>query len=207
MRNYMSVISLPKAAKLALLAGPLLPLAAFAQQPLEPVPALPAAVRRALPTGYTVLAAQKGDLNRDATPDWLVVLHRPDEQKTSDVIDHPTKRPLLLFVGGPGNTYTLAARSDNAVYCVDCGGMMGDPFSGLAVKSGYFTVEHYGGSAQRWTRFITFRYDTATRAWLLHRDGSEHFDATDPEHGKTTMRTAKNFGRVPFTKFDIYRDE
>ncbi|WP_324679158.1 hypothetical protein [Hymenobacter sp. GOD-10R] len=203
----MTIFSILQSARLHLLVVLLLPLTAFAQQPLEAVPALPAAVRRALPAGFTVLAAEKGDLNRDATPDWALVLRRPNEQKTSDVIDHPTKRPLLLFMGGAGGTYTLAARSDNAVYCVDCGGMMGDPFSGLAVKNGYFTVEHYGGSTQRWTRFITFRYDAATRTWLLHRDGSEHFDATDPKHGKTTMRTAKNFGRVPFLKFDIYQEK
>ncbi|MDO7875494.1 hypothetical protein Q5H93_12190 [Hymenobacter sp. ASUV-10] len=169
-------------------------------------PPLPAAIRRALPAGYVVLEAERGDLNRDALPDWLVVLHRPDEQKTSDVIDHPTKRPLLLFVGGANGTFTLAARTDNAVYCVDCGGIMGDPFTGLAIKKGYFTVEHYGGSAQRWTRYVTFRYDAATRSWLLHRDGSEHFHALDPEHGTTTARTSKDFGRVPLQKFDIYKE-
>ena len=184
----------------------LLALTSPAQAPREPVPPVPVAIRRALPAGYAVLAATQGDLNRDALPDWLVVLHRPNEAKTSDVIDHPTKRPLLVFVGGAGGTYTLAARSDNAVYCVDCGGIMGDPFMGLAIKKGYFTVEHYGGSAQRWTRYVTFRYDPASRTWLLHRDGSEHFHALDPEHGTTTATTPKSFGRVLLTKFDIYQE-
>jgi hypothetical protein len=176
------------------------------RQPLA-APTLPAAISRALPAGYAVLAAAQGDLNRDALPDWLVVLNKPDEAKTSDVVDHPTKRPLLVFVGGAGGTYTLAARSDKAVYCVDCGGIMGDPFMGLAIKKGYFTVEHYGGSAQRWTRYITFKYDPAARTWLLHRDGSERFHALDPEHGTTTATTAKDFGRVPLTKFDIYKED
>ena len=190
---------------LMLLAGSLGPSAVLAQQPIAPVPTLPAAIRRALPAGYAVLAAEPGDLNRDALPDWLVVLNKPDEQQTSDVVARPTKRPLLLFVGGAGGTYTLAARSDNAVYCVDCGGMMGDPFMGLTIKKGYFTVEHYGGSAQRWTRFVTFRYDPAGRTWLLHRDSHERFQSLDPEHGTTTATTAKDFGRVPFTRFDIYK--
>jgi hypothetical protein len=186
--------------------GLLLALAGPKQAPRAPVPPLPAVIRRALPAGYTVLDAAQGDLNRDALPDWLVVLHRPNEAKTSDVIDHPTKRPLLVFVGGAGGTYTLAARSDNAVYCVDCGGMMGDPFMDLVIKKGYFTVEHYGGSAQRWTRFVTFKYDPAARTWLLHRDGHENFDATDPEHGTSTATTAKDFGRVPLAKFNIYKE-
>jgi hypothetical protein len=173
------------------------------QAPPHAAPALPAAIRRALPAGYTVLDAARGDLNRDALPDWLVVLHRPDEQQTSDVVDHPTKRPLLVFVSGAGGTYTLAARTDNAVYCV---GMMGDPFMGLAIKQGYFTVEHYGGSAQRWTRYVTFKYDPAARTWLLHRDGHEHFHALDPEHGTSTAATAKQFGRVPLARFNIYQE-
>ncbi|TPG66543.1 hypothetical protein EAH73_09065 [Hymenobacter nivis] len=184
----------------------LLALAGPAQAPREPVPPLPAAIRRLLPPGYAVLDAARGDLNRDTTPDWLVVLNRPNEQKTSDVVDQPTKRPLLVFVGGAGGTYTLAGRTDNAVYCIDCGGIMGDPFMGLTIKNGYFTVEHYGGSAQRWTRYVTFKYDPAGRTWLLHRDGSERFHALDPEHGTTTATTAKNFGRVPLAKFDIYKE-
>jgi hypothetical protein len=174
--------------------------------PAQPDPALPAAIRQALPAGYTVLSATRGDLNRDALPDWAVVLHRPDEQQTSDVVAHPTRRPLLLFVGGPGGTYTLAARTDNAVYCVDCGGIMGDPFQQIAIKKGYFTVEHYGGSAQRWTRYVTFRYDPASRTWLLHRDGHEHFHALEPERGTTTATTSKDFGRVPLARFDIYKE-
>ena len=68
----------------------------------EPEPTLPAAIRQALPAGYTVLSATRGDLNRDALPDWAVVLHRPNEKQTSDVVAHPTRRPLLLFVGGVG---------------------------------------------------------------------------------------------------------
>jgi hypothetical protein len=194
--------TLPFLASLGLLLAGLAP----GRQP-SAAPTLPAGIRRALPAGYAVLDAAQGDLNRDALPDWLVVLNKPDEAKTSDVVDHPTKRPLLVFVGGAGGTYTLAARSDNAVYCVDCGGMMGDPFQGLAIKKGYFTVEHYGGSAQRWTRYVTFKYDPAGRTWLLHRDGSERFHALDPEHGTTTATTAKDFGRVPLTKFDIYKED
>ncbi|HEX8326662.1 MAG TPA: hypothetical protein VF629_03915 [Hymenobacter sp.] len=186
----------------------LLSLLAFAgppQAPRDPVPTLPAAIRRALPAGYAVLDAAQGDLNRDARPDWLVVLNKPNEAKTSDVGDHPTKRPLLLFVGGAGGTYALAVRTDNAVYCVDCGGMMGDPFMGLAIKQGYFTVEHYGGSAERWTRYVTFRYDPTARTWLLHRDGRERFHVLNPEQGTTTATTAKEFGRVPLATFDIYK--
>lgn len=182
--------------------GILLAIPAKAQQNTD----LPAALRKYIPKGYTVLNVTSGDLNLDAYPDLAVILKKTGEEKTSDVNGHPEKRPLLLFTGMPGKQYRLAARSDNAVYCVSCGGIMGDPFNDLVIKKGYFTVEHYGGSAQRWTRFITFKYSAADKNWYLHKDGHEHFSALDPEKGETKVYTVKHFGKVPFDQFDIYKE-
>jgi hypothetical protein len=157
--------------------------------------------------GYEVLDITKGDLNRDAYPDAIMVLFKKGERETSNVIDHPEKRPLLILIGQANKTYKMAARSDNAVYCVDCGGQMGDPFTGITIKNGYFSVEHYGGSGWRWTRIITFKYSPSEKTWFLHKDGGEHFHATSREEVKTPVKTVKDFGKVPFNKFDIYKDK
>ncbi|WP_091148074.1 hypothetical protein [Mucilaginibacter pineti] len=76
---------------------------------------LPATVVNLLPKGYEVLKRTSGDLNLDTYPDMIVVLNKANEKETSDVALHPKKRPLLIFIGGPGHTYRLAARSDEAV--------------------------------------------------------------------------------------------
>lgn len=178
---------------------------AFAQTPKLTV-AVPANMKQFVLKGYEVLDITKGDLNRDAYPDAIMVLYKKGEEKTSDVIDHPEKRPLLILLGQADKTYKVANRSDNAVYCVDCGGQMGDPFTGITVKNGYFSVEHYGGSGQRWTRIITFKYNPAAKNWLLHKDGHEYFDATEPDKPVSKIETVKNFGKVPFEKFNIYRE-
>ena len=167
---------------------------------------LPMSVSKLLPKGYEVLNSTGGDLNLDAYPDLIVVLNKANEKETSDVALHPEKRPLLIFLGGPGHTYSLVGRSDNAVYCVDCGGMMGDPFTGITIKHGYFSVEHYGGSGWRWTRIITFRYSTVEKSWFLYKDGHESFHATDPENVKEKVYTVRNFGKVSFARFDIYKE-
>ncbi|WP_158827419.1 hypothetical protein [Mucilaginibacter lacusdianchii] len=177
-----------------------------AQAPKEAV-AVPAQLRGFIPKGYEALDVTQGDLNRDAYPDAVMVLYKKGEEKTSDVIDHPEKRPLLLLTGQADKTYKLAARSDNAVYCVDCGGQMGDPFTGITIKNGYFSVEHYGGSGWRWTRIITFKYSPAEKNWFLYKDGGERFHAADPEKVKTEVETIKNFGKVPFQKFNIYKEK
>nr|WP_213491027.1 hypothetical protein [Mucilaginibacter sp. Bleaf8] len=177
----------------------------MAQQPQEAV-AVPANVKSFIPEGYEVLNFTKGDLNRDTHPDAIMVLYKKGEKKTSDVTSHPEKRPLLVLTGQADKSYKLAARSNNAVYCIDCGGAMGDPFTGITIKNGYFSVEHYGGAAGRWTRIITFKYSPADQKWLLHKDGHEYFDATEPDKVQTKVRTVKNFGRVLFENFDIYKD-
>jgi hypothetical protein len=75
------------------------------------------------------------------------------------------------------------------------------------IKNGYFSIEHYGGSAERWTRTITFKYSTTDSSWYLHKDGHESFSAVDENAKKTTkIYTVKDFGKVKFTDFDIYKD-
>lgn len=168
---------------------------------------LPPALAPFVPEGYTALDTTSGDLNLDTYPDMTLVLKKNGEETTSDVVEHPERRPLLLLLGQGEGTYKLAARNDNAVYCIDCGGMMGDPFMDVVIKKGYFSVEHYGGSGWRWTRTITFKYSPADSTWYLHKDGGDSFHAAEPEKVQTTVRTTKDFGKVPFEQYNIYAEE
>jgi hypothetical protein len=167
---------------------------------------LPLSLGEFVPEGYTVLDTTSGDLNLDEYPDMIMVLKKNGEDTTSDVIEHPEKRPLLILIGQTNHTYKFAAQSDNAVYCIDCGGVMGDPFMEVVIKKGYFSIEHYGGSSWRWTRTITFKYSPADNYWYLHKDGGDSFHAAEPEKTTTKVKTTKDFGKVPFDKFDIYKE-
>lgn len=161
------------------------------------------AVRAFVPAGYQVLDANTGDLNRDAYPDRVLVLRdAATDTATTSLPAAETPRPLLLLLGQPGGGYKLAARNDSVVLCANCGGMMGDPYQAVAIKNGYFSVEHYGGSAWRWTQVTTFKYNPADRRWYLHRHGGESFHATDPD-GKTEthVQTTRDFGRVRFEHY------
>lgn len=171
----------------------------------EDIKILPLNLNVFVPVNYTALDTTSGDLNLDQYPDMIMVLKKNGEDTTSDVNEHPEKRPLLILIGQADRTYKFAAKSDNAVYCIDCGGIMGDPFMNIVIKKGYFSVEHYGGSTWRWTRTITFKYSPADKYWFLHKDGNESFNAIVPEKVKTKIYTTKDFGKVPFDKFDIYK--
>ncbi|UOQ52709.1 hypothetical protein [Hymenobacter cellulosivorans] len=155
---------------------------------------------RFTPAGYRVEAVSQGDLNRDAFPDQVVVLRLLAAD--SSMMGDETARPLLLLLGSASGRYTLAARNDQVVLCTGCGGMMGDPFQGITIKNGYFSLEYYGGSAWRWTHVTTFKYDPTGHSWFLHREGGESFHATDPDKVESYSRTTRDFGRVAFTKYD-----
>ena len=157
--------------------------------------------------GYSILDTATGDLNGDAYADKLLLLKKGGEDTSSDVSEHPEKRPLLLLTGQAGGTYKLAARGDNTVLCVDCGGVMGDPYMQLVIKNSYFTAEMAGGSSWRWTRTVTFKYAPSEHNWFLFKDGHESYHSSEPDKVETKLYTAKDFGKVSFSQFDVYKDQ
>jgi len=159
-----------------------------------------------IPTGYTILDTVSGDLNRDAIPDMILILKRPDEDSLSEISDTDIQRPLLILIGQPDRSYKLAARNDSAVNCVKCGGPMGDPYQETVIKNGYFSNEYYGGGWHRWSRTVTFKYVKTDNAWYLHKDGHLDFAAADvdsTEKDTTYIYFEKDFGKVPFTRFCV----
>lgn len=156
--------------------------------------------------GYELLDSAKGDLNLDEYEDMILILNKKGQSVNSNG-ENPEERPLLILTGQADKTYKQLSRNDNAVYCFDCGGMMGDPYAGLTIKNGYFSVEHYGGSGWRWSRIITYKYSKADKTWYLHKDGNESFHASEPDKVESKILTKKDFGKVQFEKFNIYEEK
>lgn len=123
-----------------------------------------------IPEGYKILDSTKCDLNQDGFTDYIVILKNDKETVESEM-----KRPLLIIEGNKTGTLKMVAKNDDVVLCFDCGGIFGDPYSGITVKKNYFSIEHYGGSNWRWTRIITFKYDQKSQKYILHKDAGESF--------------------------------
>lgn len=156
------------------------------------------AIAKNTPDGWAVLDTMTGDLNRDAYQDLLIVL-RWDEK----FISEDEARPLLVLIGDAEGQLHLAARNDSVVLCEGCGGVWGDPYEGLAIKNGYFSVEHYGGSNWRWTRIITFKYSEKEKTWLLHRDAGVSYNTGDPEGTEEeTATNQEHYGKMKFVDYN-----
>lgn len=179
------------------------------------VTGLPQHLMQFVPAGYTVLDTASGNLNLDAHTDMILVLKRNGEDTVSDMTyDAPVKRPLLILAGEGNNTYKLAARNDNAVLCYACSGMFGDAFTGITVKNGYFSIEHGIAGGQHWESVTTFKYNKEKADWYLYKEGYVSYrmnndTSADAEALVTDVeqqKTAKDFGLVPFEKYDTYKD-
>ncbi len=182
----------------------------------EPVETLPSVLKAFVPNEYAVINVSTGDANLDGLADKILVLRKNTEETTSNYAENkPDKRPLLLLLGQADKTYTLAFRNDNAVLCIDCGGVFGDPFTGTTIKKGYFSIEHGISGGKHWESVTTFKFDKAKGNWFLYKDHfiSYKLNESNDENAEAlvkeidTLETIENFGIVPFDKYNTYSDK
>jgi hypothetical protein len=94
----------------------------------------------------------KGDLNRDGIEDGIEMYE-----------DDNGDRELVLFLGTKKGSFKKVATNSTVVLRADEDGARGDPFMDVVIKNGYFSVEHYGGTAHRWKIITTFKYSKAKK--------------------------------------------
>lgn len=159
-----------------------------------------------IPENYAILKSAQGDLNQDGIIDVALVLYQLGEDTIVPIGRDYVPRPLLLFLKNEKGTYSLVAQNDRVVYCCNCGGIFGDPFYEIDIVDGLFTIYHYGGSSWRWTRDITFKYETISRDWYLHLNQETSFSVFELEEVEASVKTVQDFGKIRFSEFDAFVD-
>jgi hypothetical protein len=155
-----------------------------------------------IPGNHSLLDSASGDWNKDGYKDLVLILKNDAEEQNPD-----TTRPLLLLAGTADGGYKLLARNDSVVLCKGCGGVLGDPYAGIVIKNGYFSIEHYGGSSWRWTRVITFRFDPKSGQFRLHRDAGVSYHTSNPDETTDVISNKAHYGKLLFTKYSYWMDQ
>ena len=175
----------------------LAPITVFAQNSALKIPD---EVKVFVEQGTTAIALETADLNGDGKKDFILVTEKSKPQPTDD--DTDDSRSLIILTRDRAGKLTLAARNEKVVYCRSCGGSFGDPFDGVEVKRGQFTVYNYGGSWQRWGDQYQFNYSRRDRTWQLVWVQKINYDSHDPETMKTKIFTPKKFGKIGIADFN-----
>jgi hypothetical protein len=162
---------------------------------------IPTEIKPFIERGTRLLTWERADLNGDKKDDYIIVLEK--QKKPGDPDIESKQRPFLIVTRNGNGRLELAKRNDRIVYCSRCGGMMGDPFVGVTARRKSFTVEHYGGSAWRWSNRFTFNYSRIDNTWQLVEVEEESFHTGDPEGGESRRYTPpKDYGKIDIANFD-----
>ncbi len=181
---------------------------------------IPTDLKKFIPKNYSAIKIAEGDLNLDGSLDKIMVLRRTSEMKTSNIGDgKPDKRPLLILLNKGNNEFKIANESINTIPCIDCNGNE-DEFSDVKIKNGYFTIESSVASgSQHWNMFTTFKYNKIENNWFLYKtyvisytmNNNEGKLKLDEDYGlfiqHESKKSVKNFGKIPFEKYDYYDEE
>ena len=111
-----------------------------------------------IPKGYGIFAGDTADLNKDGKQDMVLVLRDMQEDTAQPGSDARVNSRLVVVLFKTANGWQLAAKSGEIVLCRDCGGVFGEPFVSIKVVNGVITIDHYGGSAEKWAFTRKFRY-------------------------------------------------
>jgi len=152
--------------------------------------------------GYKILDISKGDLNRDQYKNDVILILADINEDKENYYELDLKNRIVKILLQQATGYQLAAENKTCMLGKGDGGIKGDPYNGIAIKNGYFTLQYLGGSRDVWENYITFKYD-GYRHWYLHKSTSIAYDSFAPN--KVTARTdhtSKDFGKVLFEKFD-----
>ncbi len=163
---------------------------------------VPADVLPFVEAGTKAIALEKSDLNGDGREDFVLVLEK--EKPAKDADDFPVgQRPLLILLRGADGKLTAAKRNEKIIMCSQCGGVFGEPFEGVIAGRNSFSVEHYGGSAERWKFSYKFNYSKIDKTWQLVSVQEIHYHTSNPNGGTNrTYRPPRDFGKIDIANFD-----
>lgn len=154
-------------------------------------------IQKLIPSGFSLLDSATGDFNRDGFTDYIIILKNDLELAKTD-----TTRPLLIIHGDKNGVLKIVERNDKIVLCLGCGGVFGDPYSGISVEENYFSISHYSGSGWRWSKVVTFRFDKESGKYMLHKDAGESFNVNEPDKTESIENNKELWDKIFFEKYD-----
>jgi hypothetical protein len=172
------------------------------------VPAEGRAVSDFVPRGWKIEGNDgeiTGDLNKDAVADKVLRLVEDKPIEAADGTFNERSRALVIVFGKSGG-FTRAAVATRLLGCTLCAGVLGDPEGGniqIEIKNGVINVNQLSGSREATDLTQRFRYDAASKRFLLIGEDVNDYDRA--EGNSTTKSTNYLTGVRVTSKTNIVR--
>jgi hypothetical protein len=151
-------------------------------------------------SGFSLRDSISGDLNKDSLIDMVLLLDKKGLARQIE-INSIEPRTVIILCGTGVGLYKEVARNDSAALCKTCGDTLSDPYLKTVIKKGSFSIEQQGQYLIKWKRVNTFKYIETLHTWVLNQDG-----IVSENNGNKfkVIKTLKDFGNIPFDRFNIY---
>ncbi len=113
------------------------------------------------------------------------------------------QRPVLILHGTQNEGLQLIARNDKVALSYYAGGPIGDPYTGMTIKKNFFSIEHMCGGGSRFTRIITFKYNSVSLHYVLHKDAGVIWNTSNPNKSKSDSYNKKQWGKMLFEYYEV----
>lgn len=111
-----------------------------------------------------------GDLNGDSIADTVLqILNENDEDDEYD-------RSLLILFKDKNGKFTKAAEAKKVLRCSICGGMLGNGPADIKIENGVLIVSQLYGSREATDYLHRFRFEPATKKFLLIGEDINNYD-------------------------------
>ncbi|MDO8331973.1 MAG: hypothetical protein Q7T36_16025 [Fluviicoccus sp.] len=160
---------------------------------------LPKGLSNLIPSGFKLDFITTGDLDGNGISDYLLVLG-PINTSAASAVDPDITRPVLLVINDGKGILRIVARNDHAIPCEACGGAQGDPFGGIDIAKGRFSIHQWAGSHGKCHQVTTFRYSDHASQWQLWSIKVE-FSDIDPLPRPVLKTRAEGLTPVNFMDF------
>ncbi|UAY52598.1 hypothetical protein [Ferruginibacter albus] len=145
-----------------------------------------------LPEGYIVIDSAQSDFNGDKLKDVALVLEYAGDKN----YEFDSSRAIYILKN-TGKGYIINAKCFSAILSKGDGGVHGDPYDGISFKKNVLKINHFGGSAWKWTDSYVFRYQHNN--WELIGTCGDSFWVLDACESNTIGNYGRNFVDVNFS--------
>jgi hypothetical protein len=163
---------------------------------------VPEIINKEISPDRKIIEVYPGNLNLDNMDDYIVVTGK---KTINPEVPEDQLRVVMLFLTREDSSLFLFAQNQNIIDCYTCGGGMGDPFTGVTINNGYFSIEQSGLNQfpERWVKVITFKFRKEQQNFYFHQYGHEVYRTDNDEKTSSEIIKSRDVQEILFADYNM----